>query len=41
MKECDCIILMNDIVNMENFGWGFIETAFNQIKRATIKHKRS
>jgi hypothetical protein len=44
MKECDCILLMNDIVNMEDFGWGFIETAFDQIKSETIKdirgHKR-
>ncbi len=44
MKECDCILLMNDIVNMEDFGWGFIETAFDQIKSETKKdirgHKR-
>lgn len=44
LKTVDCVILMNDIVNMENFGWGFIETTFDQIKEETIKgirgHKR-
>jgi hypothetical protein len=28
MKNADCIILLSDIVNMENLGWGFIERAY-------------
>ncbi len=31
MKRADCIILLNDIVNMENIGWGFIERAYWEI----------
>jgi hypothetical protein len=38
MKECDCIILLNDIVNMEDFGWGFIETAYEQVRQPSIRH---
>lgn len=32
MKSIDCVIILNDIVNMENFGWGFIEEAYSQMK---------
>ena len=31
MKKADCIILLNDIVNMENLGWGFVERAHWEI----------
>jgi len=31
MKKADCIILLNDIVNMENVGWGFVERAHWEI----------
>jgi hypothetical protein len=31
MKNADCIILLSDIVNMENLGWGFIERAYWEI----------
>ncbi len=37
MEKADCIILLNDIVNMENFGFGFIERAYSEIQ----KEKRS
>ncbi len=37
MKKVDCIILLNDIVNMENFGWGFIESAYSEIQKEKRK----
>ncbi len=37
MKKADCIILLNDIVNMENFGWGFIESAYLDIQKEKKK----
>lgn len=31
IKTADCVIIMNDIVNMEDFSWGFIDEVYNQI----------
>jgi hypothetical protein len=32
IKTVDCVIILNDIVNMEDFSWGFIDEIHNQIK---------
>jgi hypothetical protein len=31
IKTADCVIIMNDIVNMEDFSWGFIDELYKQI----------
>ena len=31
IKTADCVIIMNDIVNMEDFSWGFIDEMYKQI----------
>lgn len=31
IKSVDCVIIMSDIVNMENYGWGFVEEAYEKL----------
>lgn len=32
IRTFDCVIILNDIVNMENFSWGFIDELYTQIQ---------